>query len=69
MTGDVAYPFDISGGEYRLLLSTDDTAFDGQNRLDQDQTYLTQEGGNEEAMNTYLEVYIPCRTALVLERV
>nr|CRZ24851.1 Bm5528 [Brugia malayi] len=55
-------------GEYALALSTDDSEFGGFNRLDKNQHYFTFPEGYAGRRN-HLCVYVPCRVAIVLERV
>ncbi|VDM06929.1 unnamed protein product [Wuchereria bancrofti] len=55
-------------GEYALALSTDDSEFGGFNRLDKNQHYFTFPEGYAGRRN-HLFVYIPCRVAIVLEKV
>ena len=50
-------------GEYKVMLSTDDFCFGGQGRI-YHQTYQTVEQNG----NPGLLLYLPCRTALVLEK-
>jgi 1,4-alpha-glucan branching enzyme len=49
-------------GDYRIVLSTDDGEFGGFNRIEKGMTYTTSESSSE------LSLYLPSRTALVLER-
>ncbi|MEO9806281.1 MAG: alpha amylase C-terminal domain-containing protein [Reichenbachiella sp.] len=53
-------------GRYKVILSSDDLKFGGYDRLDYSLMYesLSEEGGNQQ-----LSIYIPCRTALVLQPV
>ena len=52
---------------YRLVLSSDDSAFGGQDRIKPGQDYLVapEIRGNEEC--TVIRIYLPCRTAIVLK--
>ena len=52
-------------GEYRVVLSTDAEEFGGQNRIDTQMIYRA----GETPFGTGLQVYLPCRTAVVLEKV
>ena len=58
------YLFEAAPGKYQLVLDTDEKRFDGFQRLMAEQEYFTifSEGRNE------LSLYIPARTALLLER-
>ena len=49
-------------GKYRLVLDTDAAVYDGQERLDPDTEYFTDE-------NMKLSLYLPPRVALVLEKI
>ena len=57
------------GGRFRLLFSSDDEPFGGQGRIAPGQEFFPAEEtrGNEKA--AFIRVYLPCRTAMVLERV
>lgn len=52
-------------GSYKLVLSSDDEEFGGQNRIDHKTKYFTQEQGE----NNFVRVYLPARTAIVLEKI
>ena len=52
-------------GEYRVALSTDAEEYGGQNRIDTQMIYRA----GETPFGTGLQVYLPCRTAVVLEKV
>ena len=56
------------GSPYRIALNSDDPRFGGQGRIRDDQTYalLPEARGNETCH--VIKIYLPCRTALVLER-
>ncbi|MDD4101230.1 MAG: alpha amylase C-terminal domain-containing protein [Kiritimatiellae bacterium] len=58
----------VPPGEYRLVLDSDEERFGGQGRIGKDQTFnlLTEMRGNE--LCHVIKVYLPCRTAMVLER-
>lgn len=55
------YHLPVLAGNYRLLLNSDDTRFAGHGRLEPEQIYQGGHGA--------IRVYLPTRTALVLERV
>ncbi|EFO21494.2 hypothetical protein LOAG_06995 [Loa loa] len=55
-------------GEYVLALNSDDSEFGGFNRLDKNQHYFTFPEGYANRRN-HLCVYIPCRVAIVLEKI
>lgn len=52
-------------GEYRIVLSSDDAAFGGHNRIDTSISYFTQPQGYAMRPNS-IQVYVPSRTAIVL---
>ena len=52
-------------GKYRTILSSDDEAFGGQNRISKEQVYTA----GEEKEGLGFRVYIPCRTAMVLKKI
>ena len=53
-------------GNYRAIFSSDDVEFGGQDRVSKDYVYLAKEVPEK---GTGFEVYIPCRTAVVFQRV
>lgn len=57
------YGFEVDAGEYKLLLNSDATRFGGFNQIDERARYFTQNIDNK----NILKVYIPARTALVLQ--
>lgn len=58
----------VPPGRYRLVLNSDEELFGGQGRILPGQTFelLSEARGNESCH--IIKVYLPCRTALVLER-
>ena len=62
------YPVLVPPGAYRLVMDSDEPRFGGQGRIQPDQTFelLTEVRGNE--LCTVIKVYLPCRTAMILER-
>ncbi|GLV43109.1 14-Alpha-Glucan Branching Enzyme [Carabus blaptoides fortunei] len=54
-----------NAGEYRIVLSSDDPNFGGQNRIDTSVSYFTQPEGYAMRPNS-IQVYIPSRTAIIL---
>ncbi|HRR33251.1 MAG TPA: alpha amylase C-terminal domain-containing protein [Kiritimatiellia bacterium] len=62
------YPVLVPPGSYRLVMDSDEPRFGGQGRIQPDQTFelLTEVRGNE--LCTVIKIYLPCRTAMVLER-
>ena len=53
-------------GEYKVILSTDDKEFGGQNRIDEKYVYSTVDDAKR---GQGFEIYLPCRTAAVFRRV
>ncbi len=53
-------------GNYRAVFSSDDPDFGGQERVSKDYVYRTEEVSGK---GTGFEVYIPCRTAVVFQKV
>lgn len=51
-------------GEYRVIFSSDDLDFGGQERISKSQLYQAQ----EDSFGFGFQIYVPCRTALVLEK-
>ena len=62
------YPVLVPPGAYKWVMDSDEPRFGGQGRIQPDQTFelLTEVRGNE--LCTVIKVYLPCRTAMVLER-
>jgi 1,4-alpha-glucan branching enzyme len=60
----VDYKFEVPAGEYQIVLSTDDTLYNGFGRIDCEIHYFTvfEDGRN------YIRLYLPSRTAVVLKR-
>ena len=56
----------VGEGQYRVILSTDEARFGGQNLIDHSVVYNTE---YIEGMGLGFNVYSPCRTAMVLERI
>ena len=56
----------VGEGEYRVILSTDEPRFGGQGIIDHTYTYTTE---YIEGKGLGFNIYSPCRTAMVLERV
>jgi 1,4-alpha-glucan branching enzyme len=64
----VDHALDVPPGEYRLVLDTDELRFGGQGRLTADQRYFTEPVTGGEGEVHRLRFYLPCRTALVMEK-
>ena len=60
------YRLPAPAGEYRLALDTDSACYGGQGRVQPGQSYFTRRAGCAPG-ETCLQVYLPCRTALVLQ--
>jgi 1,4-alpha-glucan branching enzyme len=58
------YQFQIEKGTYKVILNSDDSRFDGFNRIDNNYEYHTDTIQNKEV----LRLYIPSRTAFVLSK-
>jgi 1,4-alpha-glucan branching enzyme len=56
----------VGEGKYRVILSTDETRFGGPGLIDHGYTYSTE---YHEGRGLGFNVYSPCRTAMVLERI
>lgn len=56
------------GGTYRVVLDTDQPAYEGQNRIDQNVDHVTFPEGYAGRRN-HMCLYIPCRTAQVLAKI
>lgn len=54
-----------AAGEYQIILSSDEPRFGGHNRLDMSVSFFTQPEGYAGRANS-VQVYIPCRTCVVL---
>ena len=59
------YELPTEAGSYQLILSTDDKAFGGQERISHSSRFFTSPVGN----NHNLKVYLPARTGMVLQKV
>jgi 1,4-alpha-glucan branching enzyme len=57
-------------GKFRIVLDTDDAAFDGFNRIDRKAAYLSIRKAKRNIINAplYLYLYLPARTALVFKK-
>jgi len=58
------YGFEIDKGKYQIVLNTDDSKFDGFDRVDDNYDYTTQAINDK----NILRVYIPARSAFVLHK-
>lgn len=57
----------LGEGSYRVAFSTDEAKYGGLNRTDMSYRYLSSPGDAKKGMG--FEVYIPCRTMMVFEKV
>jgi 1,4-alpha-glucan branching enzyme len=57
---------DASSGEYRVILSTDRPEYGGTGRIDEEYRYAVRQ---VDGRGNGFEIYVPCRTAIVLKRV
>ena len=58
------YAIPAESGEYKVILSTDDSEFGGNNRIDKEYVYKTEEINGREC----IKLYIPSRTGFVLKK-
>ena len=59
----------VDAGKYEICLTSDDTDFGGQNRIDKSIIYYTTtEGALNTIKTNYLSVYIPARTAIIAKK-
>ena len=63
----VDYGIPVEAAKYQVVLNTDEGRFGGQNRIDNQMAYFTVPSGNEQNRH-YLHLYLPARTAIVMER-
>ena len=56
-------------GNYRLVLNTDNPQFDGYGIVQEPQEYQTQTYKSGHEITHSLSIYLPCRSALVMERI
>ncbi len=61
------YRFEAPAGTYRSLLVSDDAQYGGHGRLKADQQHLAVNAKDGQAEKNYLSLYLPSRTALVLQ--
>ncbi len=61
------YGIPLGAGKYRIILSTDSGRYGGYDRIDDRIVYYTLPSG-EAGSQHYLRLYLPARTAIVLER-
>ena len=61
------YRLEALPGTYRMLLTSDDPQYGGHGRLAADQAHLTLHDKDDQAGKNYLSLYLPSRTAMVLQ--
>ncbi len=59
------YAIPTESGEYKVILSTDDTEFGGHNRVNKEYIYKTEEVNGSDCV----KLYIPSRTGFVLKKI
>ena len=62
------YPIIVPPGEYRLLLDSDRAEFGGLGRIAPDQRFALMNDIRDVESCNIIRVYLPCRTAIVIER-
>ncbi|MCX7986368.1 MAG: alpha amylase C-terminal domain-containing protein [Bacteroidales bacterium] len=63
------YSLPVPSGKYKVVLTTDDPAFGGFNRVDKEFIYYTSTGNFVAvSKNNWLRIYLPNRTAIVLHQ-
>ena len=62
------YPVAAPPGKYRMIFTADAPCYGGHGRLVDNQVHFTLDKPREDSKNTYLHLYLPSRTALVLEK-
>lgn len=60
----VDYKIPSANGSYKIVLDTDDVKFGGQDRINKQINYLS----HNESNGSFIMLYLPARTALVLEK-
>jgi 1,4-alpha-glucan branching enzyme len=62
------YRFEAPPGTYQLIVDSDARPYGGHGRLAADQKHFTFSNVGADPKLHYLSLYLPCRTALILER-
>ncbi|MCQ2374367.1 MAG: alpha amylase C-terminal domain-containing protein [Salinivirgaceae bacterium] len=60
------YGVPVIPGKYKILMDTDEQRFGGFGRIDHNMLYMTAAGGESKTAN--LNLYLPSRTAIILQR-
>lgn len=63
------YQFEAPAGKYHMVFQSDALEYGGHHRLGPEQEHATLSGSVKGDEGNYLSLYLPCRTALVLQRV
>ncbi len=63
------YRFEAPPGAYRMILDTDASIYGGHNRLEAGQTHWTIAESTPPASRQMLSLYLPTRTAMVLQKI
>ena len=63
------YLVEAPAGEYRIVLDSDDPAYGGHGRVDPARHHFTSPRETGRTGGQHLSLYLPSRTALVLEKV
>ena len=63
------YRFEAPAGRYKLILDSDAPQYGGHSRLDADQEHLTLRDHPAGYQTDFLSLYLPSRTALILQRI
>jgi 1,4-alpha-glucan branching enzyme len=61
------YMFNAPPGKYKMILNTDEARFGGKNRLEKDQVHFTNYTAKTDKDHHLISLYLPNRTALILE--
>ena len=62
------YAFEVIGGQYRMVLNSDDVRYGGHDRLAADQSHSTFTPPSEISSPPVISLYLPSRSAMVLRR-
>ena len=62
------YAIEVDPGKYKIVLSSDNDKFGGYSRVDDSLEYFSSKSGREYYDSHIIQLYLPGRTALVLQR-
>jgi 1,4-alpha-glucan branching enzyme len=62
------YPIKVPPGTLHGVLNTDESRFGGQNRITATQAYPHHTNTSNNERHTTINIYLPCRTGLILQR-